>query len=153
MNVSVIVAVAKERFAGRILEWYVAAQLLMWGLVLIAPEQSFSFTPTFFVYFPVSEDVLGPLMLGLGLVRLAALIINGAIPGITPLIRVSGAFLGCGVWYLISIYFAETGQVSVWIAAWPMAFFAEFVNMYRSAQDARIGIHRARLKRARGGTS
>lgn len=152
MAVSVIVGI-RDKFLDRILEWYVAVQLLMWGLVLIAPEQSFAFTPAFFANFPVSEDVLGPLMLGLGLVRVGALIINGAIPGITPFVRMFGAFIGCGVWYFISVYFAETGQVSVWIAAWPMAFLAEFVNMYRSAQDARVGVHRARLKRARGGTS
>lgn len=151
MAVSVMVAI-RDRFSGRILEWYVATQLLMWGLVLLWPGSSYAISPTFFTGFGVDEDTLGAIMLGLAVIRIGALIVNGAVPDITPLVRAGGAVLGCGVWYFISAKFAASGSISVWIAAWPMACFAEFINMYRAARDARVGLHRAQIKRAHGGS-
>lgn len=150
MTVSVLVAI-RDRFSGRILEWYVAAQLLMWGLVLLAPGDSFAGSVAF-DHFGIAEDNLGLIMLGLGVIRIGALIVNGAVPNVTPFFRLGGAFLGCGVWFFISLKFGEAGHISTWIAAWPMAFIAEFVNIYRASQDARVGVHKVNsLKRAHSG--
>ena len=136
----------KHRFEGRILEWYVASQLLLWGLILLLPENTFAGSEDF-IAFQVNEDTLAWFMLALGVVRIAALIINGTLPGVTPLVRLSGAFIGAGVWFYISLEFAGSGFVGTWIAAWPMAFIAEFINIYRSAQHARIGWAKAQGQR------
>lgn len=150
MTVSVLVAI-RDRFSGRILEWYVAAQLLMWGMILLAPEESFK-TSVVFVNFGVSEQLTGQIMLAVGVVRMGALIVNGAVPHVTPFVRLGGAWIGCGVWFYISVKFAEAGHISTWIAAWPMACLAEFVNMYRASQDARVGVSKVNsMQRAHGG--
>lgn len=150
MGVSVLVAI-RDRFSGRILEWYVAAQLLMWGIILLSPEDSFAQSVAF-ASFHIGQNTLGQIMLAVGVIRIGALIVNGAVPNVTPFFRIGGAFLGCGVWFYISLNFFASGHIGVWIAAWPMAFVAEFVNMFRASQDARVGIHQAYLtKRALGG--
>lgn len=141
MGVSVLVAI-KHRFSGRILEWYVAAQLFLWGVILLAPSDVFS-SSSAFAGFRLSENELGVLMLTMGVIRIGALIVNGAVPNVTPFFRVGGAFLGCGVWFYISMNLFASGHISTWIAAWPMAFIAEFVNLYRASQDARVGVHKA----------
>ena len=147
MAVSVLVAI-RARFSGRILEWYVAAQLLLWGLILLAPFDTFTAT-NLFAGFEVSENALGAAMLLMGLIRIGALIVNGAVPNVTPFFRIGGAFLGCGVWFYISMNLAASGHISTWIAAWPMACIAEFINLYRASQDARVGVRRATgMKRA-----
>jgi hypothetical protein len=150
MAVSVLVAI-RDRFSGRILEWYVAAQLLMWGLILLAPNDVF--TPTSaFSGFHIPEETLGLAMLAMGVIRIGALIINGAVPNVTPFFRIGGAFLGCGVWFYISMNLFASGYISTWIAAWPMACVAEFINLYRASQDARVGVRKATsMKRATHG--
>mgnify|MGYP001549081981 CR=1 FL=1 len=133
MTVSVLVQI-RERFSGRILEWYVAAQLLLWGVILLAPEQAMSEASSrAFAQAGFSEDRLGTLMLLLGAVRFCALIVNGAVPNVTPFVRIGGAYIGCGIWFFISVNLFTTGHVGTWIAAWPMAFIAEFINIYRAS--------------------
>jgi hypothetical protein len=45
-----------------------------------------------------------------------------------------------------------SGYISTWIAAWPMACVAEFINLYRASQDARVGVRKATsMKRATHG--
>jgi hypothetical protein len=138
----------KERFQNRIMEWYVAAQLLIWGIVLLSPINVFAAAPIFFKGFAaIGEDGLGFIMTGLGLIRIVALIINGAVPNVTPLIRLAGAFIGCGVWFLISSEYWLNAPLGIWVAAWPMAFLSEFITMYRAAQDMRIGLKKAALNK------
>lgn len=157
MSVSVLVQI-KERFSGRILEWYVATQLFCWGLVLIAPDAGLS-DPVADVFASVgfNEWRLGLAMLAIGVIRLMALIINGAVPNVTPFVRIGGAFLGCGVWYFISLGLLmaslREGHFGVWVAAWPFACIAEFINMFRAAQDARVGVRKAKMKVTHGGRS
>lgn len=148
MSISVLVSI-QHRFAGRILEWYVATQLLMWGIILLAPAESFTASGAF-ADFPIPEERFGIIMLLLGIIRLGALIVNGAVPNVTPLVRVGGAFLGCGVWFYISMNLSASGHLGTWIAAWPLAFIAEFINMNRAAKDARVGLGRHMYMRAHG---
>lgn len=136
----------RHRFEGRILEWYVAAQLLVWGLVLLLPANTFA-DGSSFIAFQIDENTLAWLMLSLGVVRIVALVINGSLPEVTPLVRLGGAFLGAGVWFYISLEFAGSGFVGTWIAAWPMAFIAEFINMYRAAQHAQRGLTKVKGQR------
>ena len=122
----------------RFMEWYVAIQLLMWGIILLGPSDVYTSGHAFDVLARlISEESLGVIMFVLGSIRVLALIVNGSVPRLTPIVRIVGAFIGCFVWFCISVSFAESGVFSTWIAAWPMAFIAEFANLYRGARDAR----------------
>lgn len=154
MALSVLVEI-RDRFSGRILEWYVAVQLFGWGLILLAPSSGLSEpAAAAFAMVGLSESALGFAMLFIGVVRLAALIVNGAVPNVTPFVRIAGAFLGCGVWYFISLglFTAALGQghFGTWVVAWPLACIAEFINIFRAAQDARVGVRRAKARTAHG---
>lgn len=128
----------------RFMELYVTMQLLLWGIILVLPMDTFSTSITFRVLASViKEETLGVLMIVLGVLRLTALLVNGMIPRFTPLVRIGGAFIGCFVWFFISVSFAESGVISTWIAAWPLAFFAEFRNLYKAARDLRLAYDRS----------
>lgn len=129
-------------FGERRSEWIAAAQCILLGLVLLAPTRTFD-SPAFVVFQQLaSENVWGAGLLLVGAVRLAGLIINGARRRVTPWIRLSGAWIGCGVFTTMSLCFASGGSVSTWIAAWPVAAVVEVINIYYTARDARVAHRR-----------
>lgn len=125
-------------FRQRRTEWVAAVQCTLWGVVLLAPVDTFDGAA--FVVFRriMPEEVWGALLLFVGAVRLAGLIINGARKRITPWMRLAGAFVGCGVFTMISLCFASSGVISVWIAAWPVLAVVELMNISDTARDARL---------------
>jgi hypothetical protein len=124
-------------FRQRRSEWIAAVQCVLFGFVLLAPAETFS-GPSFVVFREIMpEAVWGGVIASIGVVRLAGLIINGARRRITPWMRLGGAILGCGVFTLVSVCFALSGVLSVWLAAWPVLAVVEMLNIQDTARDAR----------------
>ncbi|THV10589.1 hypothetical protein [Rhizobium rhizophilum] len=83
-----------------------AANMMMFGCVLLMPTQTFN-QPAWKVFrdlFP-SEDLLGWIMFGVGMLRIVGLIINGARKNVTPQIREVSAAIGCIIWTGITFGF------------------------------------------------
>ena len=125
----------QHRFGPRMTEWLVAVQTVVWGSVLLLPVETFTGPAWAFFRSLMTEDQLGYGMLLVGLVRLAALIINGSLRKVTPIFRVASAALGFMVWTGISYSFAQSGVISTWIAIYPIIACVELINIYRAAHD------------------
>lgn len=123
-------------FRLRRTEWIAAIQSVIWGLVLLAPVDTFAGPAfTFFRFMP--EEMWGAIMLVIGGLRLTGLIINGSRRTITPWMRLASAIVGWGMFTAVSLCFASSGIVSTWIAAWPVAAVIELMNIHDTAHDAR----------------
>lgn len=129
----------RHRFGPRLTEWLVAAQTALWGVALLLPARTFDGPAYMFFRSVTSEEGLGVVMLGLGLLRLAGLVVNGARKNVTPWIRVFSASLGFLIFVGISTGFAFAGVVDPWIAIYPAIAFVELINIYRAAHDAGEG--------------
>lgn len=117
-------------------EWIASAQCIIWGLVLLAPIDTFA-GPAFAFFRFMPELVWGYIMLTIGLVRLAGLVINGARHTVTPWMRLGSAIVSCGIFTAVSLCFLAGGTLGVWIAAWPVAALTELFNISDTAYDAR----------------
>lgn len=129
----------KHRFGPRLTEWVTAVQTALWGAVLLYPVPTFDGPAWTFFRAAISENAMGAIMLGLGALRLAGLIVNGARKNVTPWIRVFSASIGFLIFSGISCGFAFAGIVSTWIAIYPVIAAVELINIYRAAHDAGEG--------------
>ncbi|WP_279479912.1 hypothetical protein [Aureimonas sp. SK2] len=109
----------------RTMQWFAAIALLLWGLVLLQPTALFdreAFRP---FHDLVAEQSLGAFLLGIGIVRCAALYINGHWRR-TPLLRAAGAMIGSGTFaglsalFLISdiAFFNRAGGMGQEVTGW-----------------------------------
>lgn len=125
----------KHRFGPRMMEWFMAGHLIMFGYVLLLPSETFN-QPAFQAFRDfVTEDFLGWSMLLIGCLRIIGLVINGARKSVTPQIRQFSAGVGCFIWSLICYGFASSDIVSTWIAIYPLFAIGELVNINRAARD------------------
>lgn len=97
---------------SRALDWMCAAMILVWGLTLALPGQSFSLSALQRVmHGEFSEDFWATVLILLGLMRVAALLINGHMPRGSPVLRLISAFIGVLVWsYFLELF------VELWVA-------------------------------------
>ncbi|THV13718.1 hypothetical protein [Rhizobium rhizophilum] len=126
----------QHRFGPRMMEWFMAAHMMMFGCVLLMPTQTFN-QPAWKAFrdlFP-SEDLLGWIMFGVGMLRIVGLIINGARKNVTPQIRQLSAAIGCIIWAGITFGFYSSDVVSTWLAIYPLFAVGELVNIHRAAHD------------------
>lgn len=103
--VSVLLERIQHRFRARITEWAGAAQMCILGAVLLAQSDSFAEFPAYAMMagFRLPEVFWGWLLLGLGVLRVIGLIINGSMKSVTPWIRVTGAFVGFACFAMITV--------------------------------------------------
>lgn len=126
----------QHRFGPRMTEWFMAGHMLLFGLVLLFPVETFN-GPAYagFGAIFLSEDVLGWVMFVAGLARIGGLVVNGARKNITPQIRQISAALGCIVWSGICFAFFTSNVVSTWLAVYPLFAIGELINIHRAAHD------------------
>lgn len=126
----------QHRFGPRMMEWFMAAHMMLFGTILLLPAQTFN-QPAWIVFRDIfhSEDVLGWIMFWVGVLRIVGLIINGARKKVTPQIRQFSAGVGCMIWSGISFGFYSSGVVSTWLAIYPLFAIGELVNIHRAAHD------------------
>lgn len=126
----------QHRFGPRMMEWFMAAHMMLFGCILLLPPVTFN-QPTWVTFrelFP-SEDLLGWVMFWVGVLRIVGLIINGARKKVTPQIRQISAGFGCIIWSGISYGFFSSDVLSTWLAIYPLFALGELVNIHRAAHD------------------
>lgn len=126
----------QHRFGPRMMEWFMAAHMMLFGCILLLPVQTFN-QPTWVVFRSIfhSEDLLGWIMFFVGILRIVGLIVNGARKNVTPQIRQISAGIGCFIWAGISYGFYSSDVVSTWLAIYPLFAIGELVNIHRAAHD------------------
>ncbi|WP_320196205.1 hypothetical protein RMR10_004755 [Agrobacterium rosae] len=126
----------QHRFGPRMMEWFLAGHLMLFGYVLLLPSQTFN-QPSFMAFASLvpSENFLGWLMFLVGCLRIIGLVVNGAKKTVTPQIRQFSAAAGCLIWAGISYGFASSGVISTWLAIYPLFAIGELVNINRAAHD------------------
>lgn len=128
--------------ADRSMEWFSAASMLVWCLVLSQPGDSLAASPSFseFVRSGFSETRLAAVFGVVGGARLVALLINGRWPR-SPLFRMTGAMIGCVIWGQIAWlqYLGSTasGAISTGVGIYALLALADCANVYRAAFDVR----------------
>ncbi|MDR6703002.1 hypothetical protein [Agrobacterium tumefaciens] len=126
----------QHRFGPRMMEWFMAGHLMLFGYVLLLPSQTFN-QPAFMGFNEIvpSENFLGWIMFTTGCLRIIGLVINGARKNVTPQIRQISAAAGCLIWSGIAYAFASSGVISTWIAIYPLFSIGELINIHRAAHD------------------
>lgn len=120
-------------------EWKTSCQSVVWGVILLLPGDTFQISTAFRIMAAIfSETTFGWIMLAIGVARIVGLIVNGSKGRVTSGVRVLSAFVGFGSWTFITLCFAASGLVSVWIAAWPFIAITELFNLRRSITDAKV---------------
>jgi hypothetical protein len=130
----------QHRFGARMTEWILALITFLWGAVLLLPSVTFE-QPAwagFRIIFG-NEELLGTLMVVLGIMRIGGLIVNGARKTVTPWIRVASATFGFMIFVGITAGYGLSGVVSTWLAVYPVFALVEILNMYRASRDAGEG--------------
>lgn len=122
-------------FVIRLSEWEGAAILMLWGVVLLLPEQMFASDDWLAFRTLFSEQTLGTAFLLGGVLRLMILAANGAWRPMYHL-RAWMAMSSAVIWFSILLGFMSRGTTGTWIAVYPVLFAAEVVNVYRAIGDA-----------------
>ena len=125
-------------FNDRALEWLCAGFMVTWGLALARSSDAMVWPPPGFGNWPgMTATLWASILCGSGLVRIAALYINGRWPR-TPVIRTVCASFGLLAWSHLSWVFAETaGRPAAGIGVYGILALAELYSIYRAAHDAR----------------
>lgn len=126
----------QHRFGPRMMEWFNSGHMILFGLILLLPAETFN-QPAFSAFRQLvpSEDFLGWIMLMIGCLRIIGLVVNGAREKVTPQIRQFSAGIGCLIWSGICYGFASSDVVSTWLAIYPLLALGELVNIFRAARD------------------
>lgn len=126
----------QHRFGPRMMEWFMALHTVGWGYVLLLPDRLFD-QPAWAGFRGIfqNENLLGWLMVLLGVLRICGLIVNGARKNVTPMIRQVSAGVGCMIWAGITYCYASSGIASTWLAIYPLFAVGELVNIHRAAHD------------------
>lgn len=125
----------QHRFGPRMMEWFMAGHLILFGSILLLPTETFNQPAWVSFRHLISEDFLGWTMFWIGILRIIGLIVNGARKKVTPQIRQISAGIGCVIWAGISYGFASSNVVSTWLAIYPLFALGELVNIHRAAHD------------------
>jgi hypothetical protein len=136
-----------EHFPVRVTDWLLSAMLFSWGGRVLFMDPAVWALPTYSGLNDLADQYTwGAVALCLGLMRLGALVVNGAVRP-SPHLRLAGAFLAIFIWVQLSLgmMFSETTGAEVSII--PFLAFADMFNVYRAAQDARVADTKAKQRR------
>lgn len=141
MNSGIIFRIA-HRFQQRFVEWVASFQLMLMGMVLLHPSDTFALSQTYVVMRKMaSEEYWGLFLFYVGFFRIVGLIVNGARQDVTPWIRAIGAGVGFMVFGAIAYGFVAPWFIglppSLGIAIFPPLMAAELVSLFYSVKDAK----------------
>lgn len=121
----------------RLAEWGLGLMLLLWGAILVSPDDTFS-RPAFTMMARIaSENVWGVVLTLLGTTRIVVLLINGAWRR-SPHLRAATAFLSCFVWTQIALSIWESGIFATALAVYPVLLLMDIYVVIRAAGEARL---------------
>jgi hypothetical protein len=123
-------------FRQRVSEWLAAVILASWGLMLLRPEVSFGSSSFDLLLRIAGEHAWGWACLAVGLVRIAALGINGLWRP-SYHFRAATAMLSVLFWLQITLSFFGSGHATTGLAVYPWLLLTDVYNIYRAAQDWR----------------
>lgn len=123
---------------SRAMEWLLAAMMVLWGIGLLMPWDSFA-SPTYRHLSALGpEDAWGLFSMAVGAARAAALYYNGGWHR-TPLLRFAGALLGT-IWWAVLLWLfwlsARDSGPPAAIFWYPCLIFAELFACDRTGRDA-----------------
>lgn len=144
LNPTMIVVRLQKTFPMRIAEWLAAFVMANWGVMLLLNpgimERSVSWANMLEM---APERCWGFAALGIGVVRLAALAINGAWRR-SPHLRSICAFLAVFLWLQITFALLTNGVTTTAVAVYPWFLLLDVWNAGRAAGDARVSDDRAK---------
>ncbi|CDX26613.1 membrane hypothetical protein [Mesorhizobium plurifarium] len=134
----------RETFPVRASEWALAAILFNWSVVLFLQPDLFAKVGAFSSLAKLMPQVTFAGMCFLvGFGRLVSLAINGAWRR-SPHLRAFGAFLGTGVWFMISIGIFRSGSGATGLGVYPILMLLDSYNVIRAAGEAGLSDHQNR---------
>lgn len=134
----------QHKFRQRLIEWIGAAELMVLGIILLHPADSFGTLPAFVLMSEMfTEYTWGWILLVVGGSRLLGLIINGSMEAVTPWIRAAGAVCGFACFAtigfsMLTAWWFIGAAPSTGIAMYVVASCAEVAAIYLAFIDARI---------------
>lgn len=94
------------KHAPRHYDWSAAAYILACGIVFLLPGETFNNSPAYASLAQYgTEAVWGALCSAVGLLRIAALLVNGRAPRGSPLLRAATALIGAATWTMVGAGF------------------------------------------------
>ena len=123
----------------RAIEWLFSAMMVAWGVYLMLPLNTFA-APQYALLAALAEEkVWGIWSVSIGVMRMVALYINGAVRQ-TPIVRMGGALFGVVWWAVLTWLFltAPSGVTPAGVVWYPIFALAEMYSVLRSAGDAWI---------------
>lgn len=135
----------------RFTEWLLAGIMLSWGITCLSVPAPVWNEPAYSGLRSLgTQTAWGAYSLALGLTRIGALYINGAMRR-SPHLRTAGAFLAVLLWLQLTLAMFNGQAQSLSISIYPWLFVGDLFNVYRASQDARLSDLRAKAKiQARG---
>ena len=133
----------RRHFPNRGLEWFATAVTIDWGWTLLWEPPNLT-SPGFQVMLHyLTEFSWAILMLTVGLLRLAALIVNGtfsetAYSRWSPHVRAVGAFISLFFWIQITLSLILGSPTGTGLAVYKWILVFELFNLVRCATDARV---------------
>jgi hypothetical protein len=131
-----------DHFPARVSEWILAGVMVSWGWRVLQPGEMFAATPAFREMARMApEEVWGLAAIVIGLVRLAALVINGTFASTwygrwSPHVRGVMSALSMFIFVSISIGLWLSGAENTGMAVYPWLAVLDFWNVRRAFQDA-----------------
>lgn len=136
-----------EHFPIRVTDWLLSAILFSWGLTVLFLRPDVWALPTYSGLASVaSQFTWAAVAIAVGLARLGALFVNGAVRR-SPHLRGLGAFVAIFIWVQLSLGLMFSDAAGASVAVYPWLAFADIFNVYRAARDARASDNRARMWR------
>ena len=125
-------------FGPRLSEWSNSCHMLLWGYVLLIPNSHVFSNPSFKYFAEIfgNQVFLGVVLFTFGFFGLIGLTVNGMRKEVTPWMRFARAAVGFWCFLGMSTCFALSGNISTWIAIYPVLTVVELVNMFRTSADA-----------------
>lgn len=137
----------------RALDWAGASMMLLWGATLLMPGQTFGRSAAYSdVLRLASEAWWGGALLGLGLARGAALIINGRLYEGSPAIRGLAALLGVVIWIQFAYAFGKVSEdVGAIVIGFPTTLGLAGMDLWSAMRSSADFINARRARRQRKG--
>ena len=125
----------RKHFRVRATEWLLSGVMLLWGVLLLCPSDTFAM-PSYGELARIgSEDAWGWFGVTVGGLRLLVLIINGALRP-SPHLRAILAWLSSYFWWQLSLGFYMAGEGGMALALCPLAVVFDVFNAAMAAGDA-----------------
>jgi len=142
-----MIAELDQTFPLRISEWLLSVILTTWGMIVFFMPDNAWLMPSMEALRSIESDrhVWGGCAIVIGMARLVALFINGAMRR-TPHLRAIGAFMSIFIWVQLSFGVLIAPVVTMATAVIPWLLICDLHNLYRAGKDARYSDLSARAK-------